>query len=195
MAIMPIAGKLVGKVQARYLICAGLALCCLGMWFSIGFTPQTDFDTFKWMRIAQVIGLPLLFIPISTLAFTNIPKEKSSHASALFALFRNVGGSVGIAVAAATLSTGQQIHQHALAAHLVPGNPVYETMLSDTRRVIPDMGNALSHIYRTLQHQSNQMAYADTFQMLAWLLAIALILSLIILPANKPGHGNSMSGH
>lgn len=193
--LMPIAGKLISKVQARYLIIIGLALCSFGMFFSMGFTPQTDFDTFKWMRVSQVLGLPFLFIPISTLAFANIPKEKSSKASALFALFRNVGGSVGIAVAAAHVSYGQQLHRHALSEHLIPGNSVYEKLLTDTQKIIPDMDGAMAHINRTLQQQANQLAYADTFQFLGVLLAGALILSIFLLPANKPGQGAASSGH
>lgn len=193
--LMPISGKLVGKVQAKYLICVGLALCCFGMAYSSLFTPQTDFDTFKWMRVAQVLGLPFLFIPISALAFADIPKEQSSKASALFALFRNVGGSVGIAIAAAHISHGQQVHRHALSENLIPGNSVYEKMLSETQRIIPNMDGTMSHINRTLQQQANLLAYADTFQMMAILLAIALVAALILLPANKPGQGPASSGH
>lgn len=193
--LMPIAGKLVSKVQARYMICIGLALCSFGMWFSMGFTPQTDFDTFKWMRVTQVLGLPFLFIPISALAFADIPKEKSSKASALFALFRNVGGSVGIAIASAYISRGQQMRQHALSEHLIPGHPVYESMLEQTQKNIPDLDGAMSYINQTLQKQSNIMAYADTFQAMAVLLTVALVVSFVILPANKPGGGAASSGH
>ncbi|MBY0428085.1 MAG: DHA2 family efflux MFS transporter permease subunit [Alphaproteobacteria bacterium] len=193
--LMPIAGRLIGKVQARYLIMVGLALCTFGMYYSMHFNPQTDFDTFKWMRVTQVLGLPFLFIPISTLAFANIPKEKSSKASALFALFRNVGGSVGIAVAAAHVSHSQQLHQHALASHLVPGNSVYEKLISDTQKIIPSMDGTMAHINRTLQQQSNQLAYADTFEFMAVLMGCALVLSIFVLPANKPGQGPASSGH
>jgi DHA2 family multidrug resistance protein len=165
------------------------------MFLSSGFNPQTDFDTFKWMRVSQVLGLPFLFIPVSALAFANIPKEKSGKASALFALFRNVGGSIGIALAAAYISHGQQLHRHALSENLVPGNPAYENLVRNTQELIPSMQGTMSHINRVLQEQANMLAYADTFQMMGILLGVALVLAIFILPANKPGGGGAPAAH
>ena len=191
--LMPISGKLVGRVQARYLIAIGLLLMAPGMYYTSTLTPQTDYDTFVIMRICQVLGLPFLFIPTSTLAFSKIPREKSSKASALFALGRNLGGSIGIAIAISYMSRHAQMRQQTLTAHLVPGDPNYEATLhrlSDAfvahgvpASQAPSM--AMGSIYRELLHQSTILAYSDTFLFMSFMIAAAAVLCLF-LPANHP---------
>ena len=193
--LMPIAGKMISKVQARYMIFIGLILSAFGMFHTMQFTPQTDFNSFMWMRITQVLGLPFLFIPISTLAFSNIPKEKSNKASALFALFRNVGGSVGIAMALTYVTRQQQVHQHHLSEHLVPGSMPYEQYLFIIRTHTSSLGAALRNINHTLETQATLMGYADTFALMGFMLAGALVLAVVLLPPNRPGAGAAVGGH
>lgn len=194
--LMPIIAKLIGRVQARYLIMVGLFLCMSGMFYTMSLTPQTDYRTFVMMRIMQVLGLPFLFIPISTLAFANVPKEKSNKASALFALFRNVGGSVGIALALTYVTRRQQIHQHALAEHLIPGSSPYEHYLARIMAHVSSPQAALQVVERTLEKQATLLGYADTFQAFGVMLAVALVVAAMALPANRPANrGASTSGH
>lgn len=193
--LIPLSGKLVGRVQARLMIFVGLALCAAGMYYTTHLTPQTDFYTFVGMRIAQVVGLPFLFIPISTLAFSNIPKNKSNKASALFALFRNIGGSVGIAIAGTYQVQHAQIRQQQLAEHLVPGSLNYEAHLQQVQQHSGGLAEALSHIYRSLIEQASILAYADTFMLLAAIMGGVLCMALFILPANHPGKAPAAAAH
>ena len=55
------------------------------------------------MRVLQSAALPFLFVPINTLAFLDIPPDKTNNASALINLARNFGGSIGIAFASTVL--------------------------------------------------------------------------------------------
>ena len=190
--LMPISGKLVARVQARYLIAFGLILLTIGMGYTANITPQTDYNTFVFMRFLQVLGLPFLFIPTSTLAFSNIARERSSKASALFALGRNLGGSIGIAIATSYLARRQQVEQVNLSSHLAAGNAVYENHLSHLTHAFIAHGvsaadaahSAIASIYRELLEQSTILAYADTFQFMAIMLAGAACLTLLV-PANK----------
>ena len=192
--LMPLSGKLVSKIQARYMISFGLTLLCYGMWYTANVSPQADYMTFVMMRVMQVLGLPFLFIPISVLAFMNIPKEKSNKASALFALARNLGGSMGIAILGSYVARHTQLHQQHLAAHLMPGDPVYEQRLASVTHAIMDKGYsaseaaplAMGNLYRELLHQASVLAYHDTFLFMAGIMACGVVLTLF-LPANKVG--------
>ncbi|QJW48801.1 DHA2 family efflux MFS transporter permease subunit [bacterium BFN5] len=94
--MMPFVGKLVNLIESRYLIALGLFINAIGTWLMSLVTPQTDYTTFAIARCFQTAGLPLLFVPATTLAFSKIPREKSSNASAIVSLLRNLGGSIGI---------------------------------------------------------------------------------------------------
>lgn len=173
--LMPIVGKLVSKIQARYLISFGMAMTSIGMAATMFFTPQTDYHTFVLFRILQVGGLPFLFIPTSTMAFSTIAKEKSGKASALYSLMRNLGGSVGISIALAFLERRRQMHQTYLAQHLTPGAPAYQAALA----AMP-----AGKIYQQMQAQSVILSYGDTFQMLAIVVASLAVVALFM-PRNK----------
>lgn len=193
--LMPLAGKLIARVQVRRLIFIGLCLCATGMFYTMHYTPQTDFNTFVFMRVAQVLGLPFLFIPISTLAFANVPKEKSNKASALFALFRNIGGSIGIAVVATYQIMQQQVRQHMLSQHLVPGAYPYEHYAAQVKNALGAGADPSFMVYRTLQTQSAMVAYSDTYEMLGLLMVLAAIIALFLLPPNKPLTKTPVAAH
>lgn len=192
--LMPAVGKLVSRVQARYLIAIGLSLITVGMFYTMHVTPQTDYTTFVLMRSVQVLGLPFLFIPTSTLAFSNIPRPKSGKASALFSLARNLGGSVGIAIASTYVTRHTQIRQHQLAEHMVPGDTEYETAVSNLTHQFMAQGmsaaeaasTATGSLYRELLHQASVLAYADAYLFIGSLLAAMLVVTLF-LPANRVG--------
>lgn len=198
--LMPVSGKLVNYIQARYMIAIGMALQAFGMWFTMHTTPQTDYWTFVEMRIAQIIGLPFLFIPISTLAFKDIPPDKSSKASALYAMSRNMGGSIGIAIMAGYMTRHQQARQSTLAAHLIPTDPVFHNTLSSYIQSYVSEGYSIaaathasmSRLYQELLHQAFIMGYDDTYRMMAMITAVLAVVALFM-PRNNPHARNKSS--
>lgn len=183
---MPLVGKLIGRIEARYLIVLGLVLMSFGMFHTTELTPDIDYETLVLMRITQVLGLPFLFIPISTLAFSHIPKERSNKASALYALFRNLGGSIGIAIATTLLASGMQRHQHHLAEHLVPGNPNYVQWLARLTQLTGDVAAAKQVAYAELLKQAAILSYIDVFRVMGIGALVAVVIAAFTLPANRP---------
>lgn len=191
--LMPISGRLVSRVQARYLISTGMLLLTIGLWYTMHVTPQTDYATFVWMRVLQVGGLPFLFIPISTLAFMAIPKEKSSKASAIYALSRNMGGSIGIAVLISYVSRHEQMHQSVLAAHLAPEDSTFHALLTKYtdffyahgQTMVEATHTAMGRVYHELLHQSTILAYRDAFAIMS-VLTCTLAFVALTMPRNNP---------
>ncbi|MDF2572695.1 MAG: drug resistance transporter, EmrB/QacA subfamily, partial [Sporomusa sp.] len=178
--VMPIAGRLINKIQARYLISFGMLMTAIALWATGLVTPQTDYSTFVCVRILQMIGLPFLFVPASTLAFSKISPEKSSNASAIISLMRNLGGSIGIALVTSLLAHNQQVQQSNLVQHLTNDNAGYRSVLSTYTQAIIDLGippaqastSAMGQIYKELLHQASILAYRDVYNFIAILLVI-----------------------
>lgn len=191
--LMPMAGKLIGRIKAKYLISFGMTLLCIGMIKTMSITPESSYQNFVVMRCLQVVGLPFLFIPISTLAFLHIPPAKNGKASALYALARNLGGSFGIAIVESFLVRHQQIHQSALSAHLSVANSVYRGMNARYANAIASHGvnavkaarGATGHIYSELLRQSTILGYHDSFLLIAIITAM-LALFALLMPSNDP---------
>ena len=76
MVMMVVVGRL-GFVQPRYLIAAGAAhrlLCDVDL---LRITADVDYWYFAWSRIYLGIGMPLIFIPITTASYDGIPPAKT----------------------------------------------------------------------------------------------------------------------
>jgi len=191
--LMPLAGKLTNKVPSKYLILFGVTLLTLGMWHSAYLTPDLSYRDFVWIRITQIIGLPFLFIPISILAFKDVPKELSSKGSALYSLSRNLGGSMGIALVIAFVTRHQQIRQSQLAGHLTATDFNYRALVADYTHTLYSHGHdmlsasqlAVGRIYQELLHQAAILAYSDAFIFMS-MIGVGVMLLTLFLPYNNP---------
>lgn len=190
--LMPVVGKLVSKVPSPYLIRLGLLLGATGMFVTAQLNPQIDYHTLMLMRVVQVLGLPFLFIPVSTMAFRAIPPARSGKASAFFALARNLGGSIGIAIVTTYLARHMQTRQAVLSTHVVVGDPTYTERLRLLTQNAQDHGLAVSEaaqqakqmLFQHMQHQAAFLAYHDSFLFLAALM-VAAFFATFLLPASS----------
>ena len=89
----------------------GLALCHFST-----LTLQVDFSTLMRARVLQMVGIPLILIPVASLSYRGLPADKSSEASAMSTLLRNLGGSLGIAWVANALPQRSHLHYERLTA-------------------------------------------------------------------------------
>jgi DHA2 family multidrug resistance protein len=140
-----------------------------------------------WPNFYQGMGIALTSVPLMTVAVSTIRNEEMGNATGLFALVRNLAGSIGIAMAIAMQSRGALRHQAYTVAHLTPYDlPFQSAMQAGQAALTPAMGTAqaapgaLGVIYKSLLLQSNMQAFADGFRWLALvcLLSVPLVLLL-----------------
>ncbi|HZR75947.1 DHA2 family efflux MFS transporter permease subunit [Bradyrhizobium sp.] len=200
MAMMPVTGFLIGTVQPKYLIATGAAIAGLSMWHLTGITGDVSYGYAAMSRIYLAFGLPLLFLPITTASYDGIPPEKTNQASALINVARNLGGSMGVALAQTVLAQRQQFHQSRLIEHIAPSALGYQQTIDQMTKFFQAQGSnaadaaaqATAWVGQTLQHQVDLLAYIDVFWTLAMIGAImvpiALSLRSIDLQAPARGH-------
>jgi DHA2 family multidrug resistance protein len=140
------------------------------------------------VRIGQSLGLAFLFIPINTAAFLGITPMKSSNASAIINLSRNLGGSFGISLAATILSRRTQVHQNFLVEHVAASDNAYRAAVSHLLSVFARQGDsaaaqllkAQAVLSQTLQEQATMLAFIDDFRILGTIF-IAMIPVLFLM--------------
>jgi DHA2 family multidrug resistance protein len=189
--IMPIAGLVTGRFQPKYLMALGLTGIALSMWYSTSLTPNASFDYFAWLRVFQTIGLPFLFIPINTVAYTGLPPDKTNQASALMNVARNLGGSTGISLANVVLTQRSQFHQSRLAENTVPSSLAYQSTLREVTNHFIAQGSsagaahkqAIGFIGQIIQDQATILAYIDVFHVCA--IAAALMIPLVLIMVRR----------
>lgn len=200
MMLMPVAGRLVSVVQPKYLIMFGAAVAALSMWHMTGLTGDISYGYAALARIYLAIGLPFLFLPVTTASYDGVPPEKTNQASALINVARNIGGSMGVATAQTLLAQRQQFHQSRLIEHAAPSDLGYQQTIDQMTRFFQAQGaspsdaasQAIAWVGRTLQQQVDFLAYIDVFWSLAiiaaMLIPIAATLRSIDLGAPSRGH-------
>src|SRR5581483_9917872 len=195
MLMMPIAGRLTAsKIDPRLLICIGF----LGTSFTLHrltiINLQIDFHTIVMLRMAQVVFLPLIFIPISTLNYVGVPREKNNQVSGISNFARNIGGSIGTSLLTTFLAQQNQTHQMALVSHTNHGNPNFERWIAGLKAVFLAQGfdavtatsKALGLAYRTVLAQANALSFENSFWIMSILVACLAPLPFIM-RRPKPG--------
>jgi DHA2 family multidrug resistance protein len=185
---MPLVGILLRRYQARWLVIFGVMVSALGLIAMSHFTLQLDFATAVRSRIVQSFGLAFLFVPISTVAFMRIPRERMNYATGLYNLARNIGGSSGIAATTTMLARRAQFHQSVLVSHLTPYDAAYRDTLARTTTALQGAGSSAADaaaqsqglIYGTLLKQSSMLAFADAFWVMGMLFLVIIPLMFLI---------------
>jgi DHA2 family multidrug resistance protein len=201
MLLMPLVGWLLSHVQASRVIAAGLFLAALGLWRMSGWTLDVDFRRVALDRILQASGIAFLFVPINTVAYRFVPKEKNNEASSLMNVARNVGGSIGISVVTTLLARRAQVHRTFLAGHLTPLDPAFTARIAALRMRLSGPGaaggqpdpRALARIDQAVGLQATLLAALDIFRLEAFLFLAATLLVFLLKryrpsPGAAPGH-------
>jgi MFS transporter, DHA2 family, multidrug resistance protein len=193
MVMMVVVGRL-GFVQPRYLISVGAAIAAFAMIDLFRMTADADFWFFAWSRIYLGIGLPLIFIPITTASYDGIPPDKTDQASALINLARNFGGSMGVSLSQTVLARREQFHQSRLVEHVGPWNPFYADTLNHVQAYFKAHlstgsagGASMAFIGQLVQSQAMIMAYIDVFVALAVIAVIMVPLALSLRSVKRSG--------
>jgi DHA2 family multidrug resistance protein len=186
--LAPFVVRLLRKLNVAPMVAFGFGVLFLAMrWFS-SFNPATDYMHFALARALQGLGLAGIFVPISQLAYSYLPKEKNNKASSLTNLFRNQGGSFGIALVTTMLERRATFHQGVLAG----AADLYSGRLNGLTRQLTEhfvalgwtradaSGPALATAYRLLLQQAALLASMDCFQVLAWIALLGVPLTLLV---------------
>ena len=188
MAMMIVVGRLSGKVQPKYLIAVGAAIIAIAMYQMTNVYADLGFWFFAHSRMLLGVGLPLVFIPITTASYDGIPSDKTDQASALINAARNTGGSIGVSLCSNVLAHRQQFHQSRLAEHAIPSSVAYQDTLQQMTNYFVAQGSSLLHaqqqafawIGQQVQLQASLLAYVDVFWTLMLISAAAVPLALIL---------------
>jgi len=185
---MPIAGRLVTKVNPKGLLAFGIIVSAYSTYLMSQFNLLADFDTIIWPRIVLGVGMGFLFIPLTTLTMAGIKKEEMGNATAIYNLLRNLGGSFGVAFVTTVLARRAQTQQTNLVAHLTPFDLNYQMAAQRTSQVLEYSGlnpaladqGSLSLIYSKLLKEASMISFNDAFYILSVLMMLVLPLVLIM---------------
>jgi DHA2 family multidrug resistance protein len=184
---MMLVGRLMQFMQPRTLVGLGLLLSAATLYVMIGFTTDTTPWTIVTTGMIQGSGIGLVFVPLSTVAFTTLPAHLRTAGSAMLTLVRNIGSSIGISMVIANLTSTTTLMHARLDEYLTPFNNALQ-QAGPMLNTATDQGRALLDMMLT--QQATIIAYENAFKLLMVLTLTALPLVMFIgKMARKPAEG------
>ncbi|PYN83040.1 MAG: EmrB/QacA family drug resistance transporter [Candidatus Rokuibacteriota bacterium] len=186
MISLMISGRLVARTDQRLMLVGGCLLNAVAATMMTSVTLGMDYWSLAWPRFLQGFAMGFVFPPLQTLTLATIRLERLGNATAAYNVVRNIGGSVGVALATTFLVRRSQAHQTALVSHLDVWDAETAARLKQWTDHFVSQGadsytagrRALAMLYRGAIEQAQIMAYADDF----WLVSMLFLVILPLIP-------------
>ncbi len=172
-------GRLVGRIDVRFIIGAGLALTAFSLWQMTQLSMQFNMASIVWPGAIQGLGIGIVYVPMAALTFATLPPSMRNEGTALFNLIRNIGSSIGISTVQGLLVRNTQVVHASLAQNLSPLTLAHHSLGVGQQ--------ALAALNRAVTAQASMIAYLDDFQLMLVLTLLALPLLLLVRNPRSPG--------
>ena len=199
--MMPLTGLMTGRVDARKLLTVGFLVGGTTLLWLSQLNLQAGYWDIFWPQLVQGVGMSLTFVPLTTVAMNQIPRERMGNATSLFNLMRNIGGSVGIATTGTLLARHNQSTTALLGANVTIYDAASQSMLYQMRArfmaggadAVTATNRAYAALFGLVQRQAAMVSFVGIFQLLG-ILFIALV-PLVLLMKRPRRQGQAASAH
>lgn len=175
---MLIVAKILNDHNARAIVTTGIILCCIGTFLMSEYAIAINTFWLSLPLILQGFGLGVIFVPLSTIAFSTIPGELRTEAAGLYSLLRTIGGSIGISVVATMFTHKTQVFWQQLGSQIHIFNPsVHEYLKSISAD--PESTLAVQLLGHQLSEQSQILGFINSFYFIACCFILMLPLTLL----------------
>jgi DHA2 family multidrug resistance protein len=179
MVAMMVVGRLSNVVDARILILTGLSCTAGSLYVMTGFSSYVPPFSLVWTGAVQGMGIGLVFVPLSTVAYSTLEPRYRAEAASVFSLSRNLGSSVGISVIIALLSRSMARNHAYLSENITPENiginwlQIPESMMQNGEAVLMALDGEITR-------QAATIAYINDFKIMMWLVICIAPMVLLL---------------
>jgi MFS transporter, DHA2 family, multidrug resistance protein len=181
-AAISFSGRMVNKMDPRYLVAAGLVLLCVSFYIMTGWTPDVSQATIITTIVIQGAGLGLVFMPLQMVAFATLDPSLRTEGASLFSLLRNIGAAIGVSVTSTMLTRNTQALHEVIGASVTPFNRALAAV--DAFNPITHRGAAM--LDQAVSRQAEIIAYMNDYVLLICTTFPAILLLLVM--RRPPAH-------
>lgn len=189
---MMFVGRVIQRVDPRVLIIVGVVIFTIGTHFTTQYNLEIDQFWVIVPLLFQGVGLGLVFVPLSTVAFSTLDPRYAAEAAGIFSVLRTIGSAVGISIVATVMTDHSQIAWNQLGGFINTDNPALSDYLAQGGLAL----NAAQTPYilaRELSRQSGMLGMLDAYYLVAW--SFAAMLPLVLLLRYKRPTPKLAGGH
>jgi MFS transporter, DHA2 family, multidrug resistance protein len=179
MLAMFLVARVIDRVDNRLFILVGFLMTAASLWQMTGYSLYMDSGPILFAGFAQGFGLGCTFVPLNLLALSGLPNHILTQGTAIRALTRMLGGSIGIAILETELSQNTQIVHSRLIEHLRPDNPLAQAPYLSAPYSLTDP-SGIAALNQEVTRQAAMIAYNDDFALMLIVILASLPLLLLI---------------
>jgi DHA2 family multidrug resistance protein len=183
MVSMLLVGRLIRHLDTRLIILCGILLSASGCYITTYYNLNISLLWVIGPIVLQGLGVGLIFVPLSTIAFATLPPRYAAEAAGLYSLLRTVGSSIGISIVSTIYTRHTQIAWNQIGGHINLANPALYEYLGRLQLSLQDPA-AAAVLSRELQQQAQMVALLDCFILITWSFVIMSPLVLWMRPVN-----------
>jgi DHA2 family multidrug resistance protein len=184
---MFIVGRLVGRIDVRLILLLGFAICGFASWQMSQFSLSMEPRALAVSGFFQGMGTGLLFVPLTTVAFSTLATQYRTDGAGLYTLIRNIGASVGIAIMSAMeIQKSATIHA-GLAERVVPGALGLPGTAVDLTTAA-----GVAAINGEITRQAEMVAYVNVFWLMTVICVAAMPLLMLLRVSKAPAKGEEV---
>jgi len=201
--LAPISAQLLQRrlVSAKTLVLVSFCIVTIAMFMYSDKTLDVDSSHYAWNRALQGFGYGLFLVPVNLIAYSQLRPDENNKASSLTNLFRNWGGSFGIAYITTASDRRVDLHLSVLGSALDSTSQAIQQGAHSLADLLlhygvtsADAGQAtLGIVYEQLVRQSLFLAFMDCFRVIGWLNILAI--PLIFAVRKSTTTGEAPAGH
>jgi DHA2 family multidrug resistance protein len=162
--VAPIVGRLIGKVDARWLGTVGFVSYAVSFFMRAHLTADASFMDFVLPQLVMGIGMGSFFVAMVSIVLDGQPPERVPAASGVSNFLRIVAGAFATSITTTFWDGHEALHQTHLAEASSAASPNLQSALGHLQTLgVDNTGSALGVLTQQLVHQAYLLSSLDYF--------------------------------
>jgi len=186
--VMGFVGRLVWWTGPRIPFVLGMAVMLAALVGMSHWTLASGWDQIIGPQVLRGLAMGCMFVPLSTATLRSLPGPEVAKGAGLYNLFRQLGGSLGIAVLTTVLHQRTDFHRVGLAAQVGPLDANASQALTSISHGLalqgadPETARTLATavLGRLIDAQASAEAFSDAYAFIGVLFVVMLPLGFMI---------------
>jgi DHA2 family multidrug resistance protein len=186
--MMPILPRLLGSVDARFMVITGLLLFAVSCFLDTTLTGQSAGNDFFYSQLLRGAGQIMAMMPLNQASMAAVSNEEAADAAGLYNMMRNLGGSVGLALMGVFIDRQNKLHSDIISESVTANSPLAQSRLSENTALFASQHGdmlhakmqALGQLANEINLQAAVMTYSESFYVLGIALMCCIPLALLL---------------
>jgi DHA2 family multidrug resistance protein len=124
----PLAGRIADRTNPKIPMLLGIFLFAISFYMNSSLSFLSEHAYIMTSLYFRGFGMGLMFTPLSTISFSQIPRDKMAQASAITNTIRQLGGSLGVAIFATILTARVNYHSQTFSEMEQPRSQEFQNV-------------------------------------------------------------------